>query len=231
MPGYVTMPAMSEPNLLALFLVGLLGGTHCVGMCGGIVAAISMQLPGQGTRLSYHFAYNAGRILSYAGVGAIAGAVGSSTLLLEHFFPVQQGLYAVANIMLILLGLYLAGLWQAITRIEQLGGLLWQRIQPFSRKLLPVKSPLQAFKLGTLWGWLPCGLVYSVLITALASGSMASGAASMLAFGLGTLPNLIAMGLFAQQLQALTKNIWVRRAAGLMVAGYGVWGLMRLGLG
>ncbi|PWB45567.1 MAG: hypothetical protein C3F18_13115 [Nitrosomonadales bacterium] len=221
---------MMEPSLFALFLVGLLGGTHCVGMCGGIVAAISMQLPGQGTRLSYHFAYNAGRILSYAVAGGLAGALGASTLLLQELWPVQQVLYGLANLMLVALGLYLAGLWQAVTQIERLGGLLWRSLQPFSKSLLPVRSPVQAFLLGTLWGWLPCGLVYSVLITALASGNAISGAASMLAFGLGTLPNLIAMGLFAQQLQTLTKNLWVRRAAGLLVAGYGAWGLVRLAL-
>ncbi len=222
------MSPMLEQNLFAVFLVGLLGGTHCVGMCGGIVAAISMQLPGQGTRFSYHFAYNAGRILSYAVAGALAGALGASTLLLEGLWPVQKVLYLLANLMLVALGLYLAGLWQAVTQIERLGGLLWKRLQPFSKSLLPVRNPVQAFLLGTLWGWLPCGLVYSVLITALASGSAASGAASMLAFGLGTLPNLIAMGLFAQQLQAFTRHLWVRRLAGLLVAGFGVWGLVRL---
>ncbi len=219
---------MSEYGLFAIFLTGLLGGTHCVGMCGGIVAAISMQLPGQGTRFSYHFAYNAGRILSYAVAGGLAGALGASTLLLEGMWPAQQVLYGLANLMLVALGLYLAGLWQAVTQIERLGGLLWRRIQPLSKSLLPVRNPAQAFLLGTLWGWLPCGLVYSVLISALASGSTVSGAATMLAFGLGTLPNLIAMGLFAQQLQALTKNIWVRRAAGMLVAGFGAWGLLRL---
>lgn len=219
---------MSEYGLFAIFLTGLLGGTHCVGMCGGIVAAISMQLPGQGTRFSYHLAYNAGRILSYAVAGALAGALGASTLLLEGLWPVQKVLYLLANLMLVALGLYLAGLWQAVTQIERLGGLLWKRIQPFSKSLLPVRNPAQAFLLGTLWGWLPCGLVYSVLITALASGSPVSGAMAMLAFGLGTLPNLIAMGLFAQQLQAFTRHLWVRRAAGLLVAGFGVWGLARL---
>lgn len=219
---------MSEYGLFAIFLTGLLGGTHCVGMCGGIVAAISMQLPGQGTRFSYHFAYNAGRILSYAVAGGLAGALGASTLLLQGMWPAQQVLYVLANLMLVALGLYLAGLWQAVTQIERLGGLLWRRIQPLSKSLLPVRNPAQAFLLGTLWGWLPCGLVYSVLISALASGSTVSGAATMLAFGLGTLPNLIAMGLFAQQLQALTKNIWVRRAAGMLVAGFGAWGLLRL---
>jgi len=225
------MPAMLESSLFSLFLVGLLGGTHCVGMCGGIVAAISLQLPGQGTRFSYHFAYNAGRILSYAVAGGIAGAVGATTLLLKGFWPVQLVLYGVANVMLVALGLYLAGIWQAVTRIERLGGLLWQRLQPFSKHLLPVRNPARAFALGVLWGWLPCGLVYSALISALASGSAVSGAAIMLAFGLGTLPNLIAMGLFAQQLQTFTRNLWVRRVAGLLVAGFGAWGLVRLALG
>ncbi len=222
------MPAMLDQGLFAVFLVGLLGGTHCVGMCGGIVAAISLQLPGQGTRFSYHFAYNAGRILSYALAGAVAGALGATTLLLQDLWPVQLVLYGVANVMLVALGLYLAGLWQAVTQIERLGGLLWQRLQPFSKHLLPVKNPAQAFALGALWGWLPCGLVYSVLISALASGSAFAGATTMLAFGLGTLPNLIAMGLFAQQLQTFTRNLWVRRAAGLLVAGFGAWGLVRL---
>ena len=222
------MAPMLEQSLFAVFLVGLLGGTHCVGMCGGIVAAISMQLPGQGTRFRYHFAYNAGRILSYALAGGLAGALGASTLLLEGLWPVQQVLYVLANLMLIALGLYLAGLWQAVTQIERLGGLLWRRLQPFSKSLLPVRNPGQAFLLGTLWGWLPCGLVYSVLITALASGSAISGAMTMLAFGLGTLPNLLAMGLFAQQLLAFSRHLWVRRVSGLLVAGFGLWGLLRL---
>lgn len=222
---------MSLQALLAVFLVGLLGGTHCIGMCGGIVAAISLQLPGERGRFGYHLAYNSGRILSYALAGGIAGAVGATTLLLKGFWPVQQVLYGVANLMLVALGLYLAGLWQAVTRIERLGGLLWQRVQPFSRHFLPVRRPAQAFVLGALWGWLPCGLVYSVLISALASGTATRGAATMLAFGLGSLPNLLAMGVFAQQLQAVAKNPWVRRAGGALVAGYGAWGLARLLVG
>lgn len=225
------MPAMSIQALLAVFLVGLLGGTHCVGMCGGIVTAISLQLPARRGRFNYHLAYNSGRILSYTLAGALAGAVGATTLLLKGFWPAQQVLYGLANVMLVALGLYLAGLWQAVTRIESLGALLWQRLQPLSRHFLPVRHPAQAFALGVLWGWLPCGLVYSVLISALASGGAAAGAATMLAFGAGTLPNLLAMGLFAQQLQAFAKNPWVRRVAGLVVAGYGAWGLARLVLG
>lgn len=222
------MPAMSDPNFIAVFLVGLLGGTHCVGMCGGIVTAVSLSLPGQGVRPVYHLAYNSGRILSYALAGALAGAVGAGAFFLDSVLPVQKILYGLASVMLVLLGLYLAGLWSAVSHIERLGGLLWKQLQPWSKRLLPVRHPAQALLLGMLWGWLPCGLVYSALISALASGSALSGSATMLAFGLGTLPNLLAMGFFARQLQAFTQNLWVRRVTGLLVAGYGAWGLARL---
>ena len=217
-----------ESSLFAIFLVGLLGGTHCVGMCGGIVAAISLHLPAGGARFPYHAAYNLGRISSYAIAGAIVGAVGSSTLLLNGFLPVEQVLYALANMMLVLLGLYLAGIWHAVVYIERIGGFVWKRLQPYMARLLPIRTVPGAFMVGLVWGWLPCGLVYSVLLSALASGNAIHGALLMLAFGLGTLPNLLAMGLFAQKLKPWLQQKMVRLAAGLLVAGFGVWGMVRL---
>ena len=219
-----------ETGLFAIFLVGLLGGTHCVGMCGGIVTALSMQLPGKQMNVSYLIAYNLGRISTYTMVGALAGAVGSSVLLLKGFLPVQQLLYVMANVMLVMLGLYLAGIWHAVVYIERVGGFVWKRMQPFMGKLLPVKSISRAFIVGTIWGWLPCGLVYSVLVSALASGNALHGAMLMLAFGLGTLPNLLAMGFFAQNLKSWLQNKYTRLAAGLLVAGFGVWGLVRFAM-
>ncbi len=219
---------MLEISLFSLFLTGLLGGVHCLGMCGGIVAALAMQQPGTAPPLRHYLAYNLGRIASYAAAGALAGLLGSGSLLLQDMLPVRQGLYAAANLLLIALGLYLAGLWQGVTVIERAGGLLWRHLQPLTGRFLPVRSSLQALALGALWGWLPCGLVYSVLIAALASGSAAKGALVMLAFGLGTLPNLLAMGLFAHRLRGLLQQLWLRRAAGLSVAGFGALGLIRL---
>lgn len=219
---------MLEVSLLSVFLAGLLGGVHCIGMCGGIVGALSLQLPGNAPRWGFHLAYNSGRISSYVLAGTVAGAVGAGGLLFKGVLPVQLGLYALANLMLIALGLYLAGLSAAVTRIERAGGMLWRRLHPWTRRFLPVRSVPQAFALGLLWGWLPCGLVYSVLVSAMASGSPLYGAGLMLAFGLGTLPNLLAMGAFARQLTVLTHQPWVRRVAGLLVAGFGVWGLIRL---
>ncbi|EXI65289.1 MAG: hypothetical protein AW08_03337 [Candidatus Accumulibacter adjunctus] len=216
---------MPESSFLALLLVGLLGGTHCVGMCGGIVGALAMGAP---ARCSLLLAYNAGRILSYAVAGAIAGAVGEASIALAGQLPLRGVLYLFANLMLIALGLYLLGVSSALAFTERIGDRLWRQLQPLTRRYLPARSPLQAFPLGLLWGWLPCGLVYSALATALSSGSAAQGAGLMLAFGTGTLPNLLLAGLFAARLRAYTSRPAVRTAAGLVVLGFGVWGLLGL---
>ena len=219
---------MPEISYVSVFLVGLLGGVHCVGMCGGIVTALSLSSTTRRPALPMLLAYNFGRIASYALAGAIVGAIGASTILLERFVPAERVLYGLANIMLILLGLYLAGLSRAVLALERVGSVVWARLQPLMKRFIPVRTLPQAFFTGAVWGWLPCGLVYSVLISALATGSAAHGALLMLAFGAGTLPNLLAMGLFAQRLQTLTRKPGVRLAAGLLVAAFGVWGLTRL---
>ena len=192
---------MLEFTLFGVFMVGLLGGGHCAGMCGGIVGAVSLSLPGTRPRLPFLLAYNGGRILSYTLAGLLAGAVGASSFFLGHIVPVQKILYGVSSVMLVLLGLYLAGIWHGVTYIEGVGSGLWRRLQPLSKRLLPVRSAWQAVLLGAVWGWLPCGLVYSVLVAALAAGSAWQGGLLMLAFGLGTLPTLLAMGMAAVKLK------------------------------
>lgn len=214
---------MPDSTFLALFLVGLLGGTHCVGMCGGIVGALSMGAPG---RWSMHLAYNVGRILSYGLAGAIAGAVGAASLGLDSQVPMRLALYLVANLMLIALGLYLLGVTQALAFTERVGQLLWQRLQPLTRRFLPARTVAQAFPLGMLWGWLPCGLVYSALATALSSGSAVRGGLCMLAFGLGTLPNLLLAGIVLARLNEFVRRPAVRIASGLLVLGFGLYGLL-----
>jgi sulfite exporter TauE/SafE len=218
---------MIEFSLLSALLAGLLGGVHCVGMCGGLVAAFSFRGDGTAPPFRLHLGYNLGRITSYTLFGALAGALGASINLLD-IRPLQLTLYLLAQIVMILLGLYLAGWNQWVLVFEKAGGALWSRLQPLFRKLLPVQSLPGALVAGFFWGWLPCGLVYSVLVAALAAGSAPSGAALMLVFGLGTLPNLLGMALFANRLQPLLQRAAVRRAAGLMVAGFGLWGLIRL---
>ncbi|MEO3958984.1 sulfite exporter TauE/SafE family protein, partial [Chromobacterium piscinae] len=137
-------------------------------------------------------------------------------------------LAALADLMLIAMGLYLAGFAQAIVALEKLGQPVWRRVQPLVGRLLPVRSAGGAVAVGAAWGWLPCGLVYSASISALASGSAWNGAGMMLAFGLGTLPNLLLMGVFADGLRRWMQKRPVRLTAGLGVAGIGFWKLTQL---
>jgi hypothetical protein len=216
-----------EAGFAAAFLIGLLGGAHCVGMCGGIVGAFTVQLPARQRTWHLHLAYSTGRIVSYAAAGAIMGTIGGAGLLFGRVLPVQLLLYVLANLMLVGLGLYLAGLANQVARLEALGAWLWRRIQPYGAGLLPADTPAKAFALGMLWGWLPCGLVYSVLATAMLSGGAASGAAVMLAFGLGTLPSLMLAGLALKRLRDFASSRRLRLAAGLLVAGFGLIGLAK----
>lgn len=219
---------MTEFSIIAVFFVGLLGGVHCISMCGSIVGILTSQLPKYGARWPFHLAYNSGRIASYTLAGLLVGAIGQAGLLLRDVVPVQHLLFALSSLMLIALGLYLAGIWSMVQRIEQVGSGLWQRIQPLTRSLFPITSPVRALLLGTLWGWLPCGLVYSVLVTALASGHAESGALVMLAFGLGTLPNLLSIGLFWESCRHWVQSPKVRLFAGLLVIAFGIYGLIKV---
>jgi sulfite exporter TauE/SafE len=220
---------MIEFSIIAVFFVGLLGGVHCLGMCGSIVGIFTAQLPKDGARWPFHLAYNSGRIASYTLAGLLVGAIGQAGLLMRDVVPIQHLLFALSSLMLIALGLYLAGIWSMVRHIERVGNGLWQRIQPLTRRLLPITSPTRALMLGTLWGWLPCGLVYSVLVTALASGHAQSGALIMLAFGLGTLPNLLAIGLFWERCRHWVRSPRVRLFAGLIVMAFGIYGLFKVG--
>lgn len=222
---------MVDPGFLAAFLIGLLGGVHCAGMCGGIVSVMTVRMPGQqwiGRHGVWpiHLAYNLGRIASYSIAGALMGALGSLGLLLNDALPVQMALYVAANLMMIALGLYLTGMTRALAFAERAGHALWRRVQPVTRQFLPVRGARQAFPLGMLWGWLPCGLVYSVLTLTLVSGSAWRGAVIMLAFGLGTLPNLLLAGLLLVRFRRVIQGRALRLGSGMLVLGFGFWGLI-----
>ena len=218
---------MSDVGMFSAFIIGLLGGVHCVGVCGGIVGALSLGMPGSAaTRWPVQLGYNLGRISSYTLAGALAGGLG---YFFSGLLPVQQAqqvLLVVAGIFMILLGMYLAGWWNLLLRVEQAGGWLWKRIEPLGRGLLPIRDARHALLLGMLWGWLPCGLVYSVLIWSVSAGGALQGAGLMLAFGLGTLPNLLLMGAAAGQLQRFVRKPWVRQLAGGLIVLFGMYQLI-----
>jgi sulfite exporter TauE/SafE len=237
---------MSALNLFPVFLVGLLGSVHCAGMCGGIVSAMSIatapvkrfpiaivgvstwkQVSTGGETLMRVTAYNLGRISSYALAGALAGGLARSARTLVGLSALQMDGYWIVNVILIGLGLYLTGWWRGMAYLENAGRIVWKCIYPLTTKLLPLDSSLKMLAAGGVWGWLPCGMVYSMLFTALMSGSAVSGAAIMVVFGLGTLPMLLTLGLLGEQIKVSIRRPVARCAGGLLVIGFGVLGLMR----
>ncbi|MBF0804726.1 MULTISPECIES: sulfite exporter TauE/SafE family protein [Neisseria] len=212
-------------TLFTLFLLGFFGGGHCVGMCGGLSSAFALQLPPHINRFWLITLLNAGRVSSYVFIGVLLGLLGQIGISLDQTRWLQNGLFAAANILLLLLGLYLAGLSAWAVRVESLGRPVWKRLNPLLNKLLPIRSVPACFGVGMLWGWLPCGLVYSASLYALGSGSAVQGGLYMLAFASGTLPNLLAAGWFAAQLKSVLQQKPLRLAAGLVVAAWAVWQL------
>lgn len=211
------------PLLVSALILGLLGGGHCIGMCGGLMGALTLAIPPaqRGRRLRLLVAYNVGRVLSYTAAGLMLGMAGWAVAN----SPAVLVLRIMAALLLIAMGLYLAGWWSGLTRIEAMGRGLWRHIQPVASRLLPVSSLPRALLLGALWGWLPCGLVYSTLLWAASQGNALHSAALMAAFGLGTWPVLLATGLAAERVNRLLRQRSVRVAGGMLVVLFGVWTL------
>jgi sulfite exporter TauE/SafE len=213
-----------ELDFVSAFIIGLVGGGHCIAMCGGITTMLTSALPQhQVSKTPYVLSYNIGRIFSYSLIGAIAGFTGS--LAIKNLgFPILS-LKVIAGIFLILLGLYIGQWLMWLTKVESFGKHIWRFLSPFSKKLIPVNTIKKSLVLGALWGWLPCGLVYSTLTWSIASGSAIDGALIMTFFGLGTLPALLTVSLGVGQLKNLLQNTFFRKSMALLLIIYGIYTL------
>ena len=209
-------------SLVSAFIVGLFSTLHCLGMCGGIIGALTFSLPAdirndRWRLFPYISAYNLGRISSYTLVGAMVGGLGDN---LFNFISPEYGhlfLQGIAAIIMVGIGLYLAGWFPRFAEIEKLGQPLWRKLEPLGQKLLPVQTPSHAFLFGLIWGWLPCGLVYSALLWSASTGSATHGALFMLAFGAGTLPTVMTAGIVTGWLMRLTRLPHLKAAVGLSI--------------
>lgn len=241
-----------ETSLLAVFVAGLLGGVHCAGMCGGIVSALALTAPNRTLKgiqvvgvnadgsaraapsllelspLLQNGLYNAGRLLTYITLGFFAGSVGSVSTWFVSVYPLQQIGLASSSGVLVFIGCYVMGLSWPVRAIERLGVPIWQRVRPLAVQQLARSGVVNRMLTGALWGLVPCGMVYAVLVAAIASGDALRGALLMLAFGLGTLPNLLLLGLSASWLQRARRNPRVRLALGVLICSFGLMGLLRL---
>ena len=221
---------MTYPLITAL-LLGLFSTAHCVGMCGGISGALTFSLP-ETVRLRrphlalFVSAYNVGRIISYAAAGALVGYLGGAvyeTLSPKGGYAIIQG---AAAILMVAVGFYVGGWFPRFANLERLGIPLWRRLEPLGRRLIPVRNPAQALVYGLIWGWLPCGLVYTALLFTVTAGSPLDGALFMAVFGLGTLPGVMSAGILSDKLRRLSRRPGVRQVAGAALVALGLAGVL-----
>ncbi|MCP8897885.1 sulfite exporter TauE/SafE family protein [Gilvimarinus sp. HB14] len=202
-------------------LLGFFSSAHCVGMCGGIMGALSLAM-GQVSKSRQALilvSYNLGRIASYTLMGALVASVGEQLVEVGAW----TFLRLLAALLLLAMALYLVGWWRGLTRLETLGGKLWRHVQPLGKKLMPVRTPGAALLLGGLWGWLPCGLVYTALGYAMIQSSIGQGAIFMTAFGLGTLPAVLLVALATTPAKAVLRSRFLRYGAALLLVIFAIW--------
>ena len=215
---------MSElvPILSAALLAGLLGSAHCLGMCAGIsgLFGVSAEVRSLSRQVPMAIAYNSGRVLTYALLGIIVATFGGA--LVEAKPTLARPILLITGAVIILIGLQVAFNWRLLNPIERMGAVLWQKLAPVAKYFVPVTNVPKAFGLGLLWGWLPCGLVYSVLLIAATSAQPLHGAATMIAFGVGTMPAMVMTGLGAAQLSSLMRRRGARLGLGLVIVALGI---------
>jgi len=213
-------PAFTTSYLVA-FAMGLVSSLHCIGMCGSIIGTLTLSLSPEirnrkALLFPFVFNYNFGRITSYTLAGALAGIIQSiATMQMgEYGYRLLQLLSAV---IMASAGLYIAGWFPRFAYIEKAGMHFWKKIEPFGRKLIPVKNRTQAYLFGMVWGWLPCGLVYAALALAATAGDVGKSAFTMLSFGLGTLPAVMGVGIMTGILTRLSRMQRFKQAIGLFM--------------
>ena len=223
------MTALEPSVLVAAFMAGLLGSGHCFGMCGGIAGSLGALAGGSGRTLALPaLQFNLGRMLGYAVLGALAGGIIGAAGEIMAFKPLGKWLRAITALMVLLIGLRFLLDWRGLDVIERGGAGLWRRIQPVAARAGERHDWIGRLGLGVCWGFLPCGLVYTVLMTAGSTGSAAGGASTMLAFGFGTLPAMLGLTAAAPALNAFLGDRVVRRIVGFSLIVLAIWMLIPL---
>jgi sulfite exporter TauE/SafE len=221
---------MPISGLIAAALAGLLGGAHCLAMCGGFMTALSRSgqrspppvatLHPARALARRQLPYNVGRITTYTVLGAIAGGAGGAALAAGDFAVIQRVLYVIANVFLLALAIAIVSNGKGLAGLQRVGAVLFTRVMPAIRPLLARDDAPSRYALGMIWGLVPCGLVYAVLPIALFSGGPLQG-------GLGTLPNLLAAGWIVARAGSWLDLRAMRFATAVLLAGFGVVGIGR----
>lgn len=211
---------------LAAFFIGIAGSVHCVAMCGGVTAGLSLAIPKHASPLPFIVSYNLGRIASYGIAGALTGYL--SQILRFQLQASIVWLSLLSGVFLIVLAAYIGNWWNGLSIVERKGQKLWRYISPLSKRFLPFRTPMAAIPYGMIWGWLPCGLVYSSLTWSLASENAMQGALIMLFFGLGTLPSMLLSALSAQNLIASLRKPQTKQIMAILLCLFGVFNIAKV---
>lgn len=209
-------------SYLMAFVMGLFSSMHCIGMCGSIIGTLTLSLDAKirqnKTQLSiFVFNYNFGRITSYTIAGALAGLL-STVLTLSFDDNIgHRVLQLLSAIIMASAGFYIAGWFPHFAYVEKIGVLLWKKLEPFGHQLIPIKTRLNALLFGMIWGWLPCGLVYAALLLATTTGDVFKSAMTMLAFGMGTLPAVVGVGIMTALLQNWSRQVRFKQIVGILM--------------
>ncbi|MFT4769517.1 MAG: sulfite exporter TauE/SafE [Glaciecola sp.] len=210
---------MISTDILAAAGIGLAGAGHCLGMCGGIAAAINL---GGNRGALTTVAYHTGRLSSYAALGALLGALAGSINIAQWTIVLRY----LAALLLIGMGLSIADWWRGMSILERLGSKLWRPVQKLSSRLLPVRHWFQGYLLGLCWGLMPCGLIYSALAWSATAQDAARSGLLMLAFGAGTLPAMLSTSFGAAHVQALLRRRGLKILIAVFLIASGAWSLM-----
>ena len=215
---------MIDPIYSIVFSTALLGSGHCIGMCGPIVAALSLAKPGRDNGIFFHLFYNIGRLTTYVLIGVIAGGVGSLLNKTQSFTVVSQGILILADLFVIAIGLRTSGLFKQLYCIHlEIPGsvtIMTRAVGKFQK----VPAIAAAFPIGVVMGFLPCGFLYAIALAAAGRGSILEGGLIMLSFGIGTIPALFFFGSAVHWLSTKMRTELLRWA-GLMVVFVGCYNL------
>jgi len=202
--------------------MGLFSAFHCLGMCGSIIGSLTLSLKREireNKRLLLPFvaSYNTGRVLSYSMAGMLAGFAENVLTI-----PFGEGhghriLQILSAIVMLGAGLHIGGWFPRFAYIEKFGNVVWRRIEPYGRRLVPVETLPRAFVFGMVWGWLPCGLVYTALALAATTGDVFRSTFTMLAFGLGTMPAVMGVGIMTSWMVKLSNMKRFRELTGIVL--------------
>lgn len=207
------------PILISAVLTGIAGSGHCIGMCGGIGTTLGLHAQ----RLPQILLYHTGRLLSYTVLGIVLGCLLPLLGAKPSLPTIGLWLRYVTSLLIIIIGIQLIISTTPLRILEKYGQTLWRPIAKCVQGLLPVRNLSDAFLLGTLWGLLPCGLIYSALGIAISTANPLSAGTIMLCFGIGTLPAMLGITLFSKQIGQWINFLWVRRILGGTLIIMALW--------